>query len=269
MRYFFHIGYKGSNYKGWQRHPYGVGVQQVLEECLSRILKAPVKIVGCSRTDAGVHASQFYFHLDVASPWAFDRLFRLNKVLPSDIAVFDILPMEGLPHAQFDAASRSYDYFIHTYKGPFISATSALYLLPNLNLEAMQAAAGLLPHYSDYRNLCLTPAVHESTICHVTEAKWLTAADGSRLRFRISANRYLGRMIRIIVGKLLQVGTGTLSKDEFESYLATETAPEHLTPAYAQDLYLTKVTYPYLHLAPRSSFAAIRGSQPDSSWTII
>ncbi|ARS34581.1 tRNA pseudouridine synthase A [Pontibacter actiniarum] len=266
MRYFFHIGYQGANYKGWQRHPYGIGVQQVLEESLGKILKAPVAIVGCGRTDAGVHASQFFFHLDVAEPWAFDMLFRLNKVLPPDIAVFDILPMEGLPHARFDATQRNYDYFIHTYKDPFLSHTSSLYLVNNLNLEAMKAATALLPRYSDYRSLCLAPAEHESTICHVTAARWLTDSRGDRLRFQIAANRYLSRMIRILVGQLLKVGSGTLSLGEFESYLSTENAPKHLSPAHPQGLYLSKVSYPYLDLPPRSAFSAPRESHTAPEW---
>ncbi len=268
MRYFFHIGYKGTAYNGWQRHPNGLGVQQVVERGLAKILKVPVSIVGCSRTDAQVHATQFFFHVDVAIPWGFDMVFRLNKVLPDDIAVFDVLPMEGLPHARFDATSRSYDYFIHRYKDPFLSTTSALYLLHTLNLEAMQAAAALLPHYSNYQNLCRTPAVHHHTICHVTAANWVATTDGSRLRFHISANRYLGGMIRILVGKLLQIGTGTLSHDAFESYLATETAPKRLTPAYPQGLHLSNISYPYLNLLPRSTFAPIPTSQPESDWSI-
>jgi tRNA pseudouridine38-40 synthase len=268
LRYFFHIGYNGTNYHGWQRHPYGVGVQEVIESCLSRILKMPVAIVGCGRTDAGVHASQFFFHLDVSEPWEFDMLFRLNKVLPDAIAVFDIIPMEGLPHSRFDACQRSYDYFIHTSKDPFLSNVSSLYLLKALNLDAMQAATALLPLYTDYRNLCLTPADQDSTICHVTEARWLADKTGARLRFQISANRYLSRMIRIIVGQLLKVGTGKLSVAEFESYLNLETAPKHLTPAYPQGLYLSKVTYPYLDLAPRSSFSVLQ-NQAAENWQVI
>ncbi|MCC9136991.1 tRNA pseudouridine synthase A [Pontibacter silvestris] len=269
MRYFFHIGYNGVNYRGWQRHPYGISVQQVLEECLQRILKAPVAIVGCGRTDAEVHASQFFFHLDVEKPWEFDMLFRMNKVLPPDIAIFDVIPMEGLPHARFDAVQRSYDYFIHTYKDPFLSNASSLYLIRNLNLDAMKAATALLPLYSDYRCFCVTPAEHNTTICHVTAARWLSDSKGDRLRFQISANRYLSRMIRVIVGKLLQVGMGTLSIAEFESYLATEKAPKALTPAYPQGLYLSKVTYPFLDLPVRSSFAAALLHQSDSYWQAL
>lgn len=269
LRYFFHIGYNGTNYKGWQRHPYGINVQQVIEDCLQRILKVPVAIVGCGRTDTGVHASQFFFHLDVARPWEFDMLLRLNKVLPPDIAIFDIIAMEGLPHARFDAVQRSYDYFIHTYKDPFLSGLSSLYLIRHLNPDSMKAATALLPRYSDYRCLCITPAAHRSTICHVTAARWLSDPNGDRLRFQISANRFLSRMIRIIVGKLLQVGTGALSMDEFESYLATETAPKTLHAAYPQGLYLSKVTYPFLNLLPRSSLSAIMQNQTNAGWQAL
>lgn len=266
MRYFFHIGYKGTNYRGWQRHPYGINVQQEIEGCIARILKTPVSIIGCGRTDAQVHASQFFFHLDVESPWEFDMLFRLNKVLPPDIAIFDILPMEGLHHARFDAVERSYDYFIHTYKDPFLSDASSLYPVRLLNLDLMKAATSLLPLYSDYRSFCITPDEHKSTVCHITAARWLADERGDRLRFQISANRFLSRMIRIIVGKLLQVGTEALSLSEFESYLAKENVPKALTPAYPQGLFLSKVTYPYLNLSPRASFSTIHQHTGDSGW---
>ncbi|MFD2999504.1 tRNA pseudouridine synthase A [Pontibacter toksunensis] len=269
MRYFFHIGYNGTNYRGWQRHPYGVNVQQTIEDCLQRILKVPTSIVGCGRTDAQVHASQFFFHLDVEKPWEFDMRFRLNKVLPPDIAVFDINPMEGMPHARFDATQRSYDYFIHTYKNPFLSDVSSLYLIKNLNLDKMKEATALLPLYSDYRYLCITPAEHDSTICQITSASWYADKNGDRLRFQISANRYLSRMIRIIVGKLLQIGTGSLSVDEFRSYLAAERAPKALTPAYPQGLYLSKVTYPYLDLTPCTSFSEALLDQANDYWHTI
>ncbi|MEJ8756896.1 tRNA pseudouridine(38-40) synthase TruA [Pontibacter sp. H259] len=266
MRYFFHIGYNGTDYHGWQRHPYGTSVQEVIENCLSKILKQPVTIVGCGRTDAGVHASQFFFHVDLAQPWEFDLLFRLNKVLPDDIAMFDIIPMNGLPHARFDASSRSYDYFIHTYKDPFLSTNSSLYLLRDLHIDVLKEATDLLIQYNDFRNLCLTPAAHENTICHITEAYWLTDSTGDKLRFRISANRYLSRMIRIIVGQLLKTGNGTLSITEFESYLACQNTPKHLSPAYPQGLYLSKVTYPYLNLPSRSSNSTIAQLQSESDW---
>lgn len=268
MRYFFHIGYNGYNYRGWQRHPYGVNVQKTIEDSLQKILKVPVSIVGCGRTDAQVHATQFFFHLDVTQPWEFDMLFRLNKALPADIAVFDIIPMEGLPHARFDAYQRDYEYFIHTYKDPFLSNISSFYRLENMDLSKMKAATALLPQYNNYSSFCLTPAEHETTICYITSAQWHTDINGDKLRFQISANRYLRRMIRILVGQLLRVGDGTLSVDEFESYLATENTPKQHYPAYPQGLFLSKVTYPYLDLPAKNSFGNILTSE-HVSWQDI
>ncbi|GHA72061.1 tRNA pseudouridine synthase A [Pontibacter akesuensis] len=269
MRYFFHIGYSGTNYSGWQRHPYGLGVQQVLETSIKQVLKVPVNLVGCGRTDAGVHASQFFFHLDLEQEWAYDLLFRLNKVLPPDIAIFDIIPMEGLPHARFDATHRSYDYFIHTYKDPFLNDSSTLYLEPNLHLDKMKEATALLLKYTDYRAFCKTPAQHDNTICHITEAGWFADAQGGKLRFHISANRFVRRMIRLVVGKLLKVGSGTLSVAEFESYLATLQPPDAFSVAHPQGLYLSKVTYPYLDLPAKAGFATAFQSQGCSYWQAV
>ncbi|MEJ6979385.1 tRNA pseudouridine(38-40) synthase TruA [Pedobacter sp. P351] len=254
MRYFFHIGYNGANYCGWQKHASVVTVQQVIETALSQIVKFPVKINGCGRTDAGVHASQFFFHTDFKEEWNFDLKFRLNKILPPDIAVFDIVTMEGLPHARFDAIQRQYDYLIHTYKDPFLNGFSSLYLDKHLDMDKMNLAARILPLYSDYAAFCKSPAKNEHTICHVSSATFYANSSGDRFRFQISSNRFLGRMIRILMGKLLKIGSGNLSVDEFENYLITKRTPLRLEPAHPQGLYLSKVTYPYLDLKPKPDF---------------
>ncbi len=257
MRYFFHIGYLGTHYHGWQRQTKSVNVQEVIENALSQIFKREIVITGCGRTDAGVHASQFFFHVDLMQPWHFDLLFRINKVLPDDIAVFDILPLEGEPHARFDAISRTYDYFIHTYKDPFLHPLSSYYPEKNLKLDKMRAASSLLLRYNDYASFCKSPASYRTTICHITDASLFVDPSCKRLRFSISANRFLSKMIRVIVGKLLSVGRGDLSLETFESYLAIEQSLGEIEPAYPQGLYLSKVTYPFLDETPRTQFSFI------------
>lgn len=257
MRYFFHIGYHGTPYSGWQKHAGVVTVQLVLETVLSKLFKQPIAIVGCGRTDAQVHASQFFFHADLEREWDFDLFFRLNKILPDDIAVFDIIPMQGLPHARFDAVQRAYDYFIHTYKDPFLSGFSSLYPEKNLDIDAMQKATALLPKYDDYRAFCKMPDRIDHTICKVSSAGLSVDQSGDRLRFQISANRFLSKMIRIIVGRLLDIGRGDMSVDEFEHYLASKQTPKIIIPAHPQGLYLSKVTYPYLDLEPRTTFSGM------------
>ncbi|GAA3994219.1 tRNA pseudouridine synthase A [Mucilaginibacter dorajii] len=256
MRYFFHIGYHGTKYNGWQKHAGVISVQDVFETALTKLLHIPIAINGCGRTDAQVHASQFFFHADIEQEWDFDLFFRLNKVLPDDIAVFDIIPMQGLPHARFDAVQRAYDYFIHTYKDPFLNGFSSLYPERNLNIDEMKRATALLPLYNDYRAFCKMPDRIDHTICNVSSASLLIDKTGDRLQFQISANRFLSKMIRIIVGKLLEIGRGEMSVDEFESYLISKETPKTIIPAYPQGLYLSKVTYPYLDLPMRGSFNA-------------
>ena len=243
-----------------------MNVQVIIEKALSQIFKMPVAINGCGRTDAQVHASQFFFHMDIEQSWDFDLVFRLNKVLPMNIAIHDVIPMEGLPHARFDAVQRAYDYFLHTYKDPFLAGLSSYYLLDNLNGDKMKAAVDLLPLYKDYKAFCTHPDKYEHTLCYVRSASLMVDEKGEKLRFQISSNRFLGKMIRIIMGQLLKIGKGTMSVDEFESHLISKETPALITPAHPQGLYLSKVTYPYLDLPPRADFSAILQKQADTSW---
>ncbi|MBP3942831.1 tRNA pseudouridine(38-40) synthase TruA [Sphingobacteriaceae bacterium WQ 2009] len=254
MRFFFHIAYQGRDYSGWQRQPDVCSVQEVLENTLSKVLKTPITIFGCGRTDAQVHSSQYFFHIDIPQEVNFDLLFRLNKALPDTIAIYDIIPVEAKAHARFDAIQRAYDYFIHTYKDPFLTSQSSLYQYSHLDLSKMGAAVKLLVNYQDYRAFCVQPDKNEHTICRVSKAELYVNDKGDRLRFHISSNRFLGKMIRILSGKLLKIGTGKMSVDEFEHHLITLEIPKILDPAYPAGLYLSKVTYPYLDLPIRTEF---------------
>jgi tRNA pseudouridine38-40 synthase len=257
LRYFFHIGYNGTHYHGWQRHSNVATVQEVLEDRLKKIFKTTIGINGCGRTDAGVHASQYFFHADIVQNWDYDLVFRLNKILPASIAIFDVVKMDGLQHARFDATQRTYNYFLHTYKDPFLSNLSTFYLLDNLRIDEMRKAVALLSQYNDYAAFCTSPAKYEHTLCHVSEAQLFTNAKGDKLRFKISANRFLSRMIRLIVGRLLKIGRGELSVDEFESYFLDTHKPIDTAPAHPQGLYLSKIVYPYLDMPPRTDFLSV------------
>ncbi len=267
MRYFFHTGFHGHHYRGWQRQANVNSVQQVVETLLARMLKEPITAMGCGRTDAQVHASQFFFHCDINSEWDYDLLFRINKMLPDDIAIFEIIPMQDDQHARYDATQRRYDYFIHTYKDPFLNSMSTWYPEKNLNLETMKKAVELLPKYRDYRAFCKSPNLYPHTLCKVSSATLFADSKGDRLRFQISADRFLGRMVRLIVGKLIEVGKGELSVDEFESYLITKQTPSILDVAYPQGLFLSKVTYPFLDIPARTTFMAI--GQPEEQWYVV
>ena len=269
MRYFFHIAYHGTNYSGWQKHSGVVTVQQIIEESLSRLFKLKVNITGCGRTDAQVHASQFFFHCDLNEGWDFDLLFRLNKILPDDIAVFDILPVDGLPHARFDAFERTYNYYIHLHKDPFLNCYSAFYPCSALDLNSMTRAIALLPNYKDYHAFCKCPKRVEHTICNVSSATLYVSEDEGRLRFEITANRFLSKMVRIITGRLLEIGRGIMSVDEFEHYLKEKETPKIIVPAYPQGLYLSKVTYPYLNIPVKSIFSSMLNENLSRKWLAV
>ena len=266
MRYFFHIGYNGFNYHGWQRQTNDLSIQEVLEDSVSKVLKSKVTILGCGRTDAQVHASQYFFHLDIKESWDFDLVFRINKILPADISVFDIIPVEENQHAQFDAKQRTYDYFIHTYKDPFLTQLSSFYLL-KIDLKKIKNAVSLLEEYKDYRSFCKSPEQYKHTICNISSAKIFSDKSGEKLRLQISSDRFLQGMIRAIVAKLIKVGTGEISLDEFAKLLIEKKTEKNLEFAYPQGLYLSKVVYPFLDIPEKAEFSEI--AQKENDWELV
>lgn len=113
MRYFFEISYKGNNYAGWQSQPNAVGVQQVIENALSKLLRTPIKIIASGRTDTGVHCEQQFFHADVKTELITDQfLIRLNAFLPKDISIQSIQKVKDEVHARYSATERNYEYRI-------------------------------------------------------------------------------------------------------------------------------------------------------------
>jgi tRNA pseudouridine38-40 synthase len=269
LKHFFHIGYHGYHYRGWQRQAGITSVQETIETSISKILKRPVTIYGCGRTDAQVSASQYFFHIEEKLETDYDLMFRLNKVLPHDIAVFDILPMEESRHARYDAEQRTYDYFIHSYKDPFLNTMSAYYNMKGLDVDKMKKAVALLTKYNEYYGFCRSPEKNESTICNVSSAKLFVDGSGDRFRFQVTANRFLKAMIRILVGKILETGRGEFSLEEFENCFITRKTPPLIIPAHPQGLYLSKVTYPYLDLKPRMDFSGILQNRMDDVWVEV
>jgi tRNA pseudouridine38-40 synthase len=261
LRYFLHIGYNGYNYRGWQRQHKVLSIQEVLETNLSKLLKTKITCLGCGRTDAQVHASQYFFHVDVEKEWNFDLKFRLNKMLSEDIALFDIIPVEGHPHAQFSVLTRTYDYFIHTYKDPFLYNLSAYYPIDVFDFDRMNAAAKLLVGSKNFSAFCKSPEKNSSNICEISFAQLFTNKTKDKIRFQITSNRFLKAMVRIIVNKLVEVGTGEISVDDFENYLTLKTTPKTIIPAYPQGLYLTKVTYPFLNIPARVDYSNTLNSE--------
>lgn len=251
MRYFLHIAYDGSKYRGWQRQADAKSVQETIENKLKQILKTKVTVYGCGRTDAGVHASQYMLHINLKEELNFDLKFRLNKNLPEDIVVYKVLPMEDKQHARYDACSRTYDYFIHFNNDPVLNKYSTLYeteKLKELDIESMKKAASLLTSGKDFMHFCKQPDIHNHTLCEVSFTKLCVNTTQTRIHFTMTANRFLRGMMRIIVATLMEIGLKKLALNEFQNMLTHNCEETEKQPAHPNGLYLSKVEYPYLKL---------------------
>ncbi|MBN2598480.1 tRNA pseudouridine(38-40) synthase TruA [Labilibaculum sp.] len=256
MRYFFHIGYKGTEYRGWQRQKNVMSVQEVIEDKLSNLLKEKIVCIGCGRTDAGVHSSQYFFHINTDKIWNDHHLFVLNKILPSDISVYDVFEVDNNNHAQASASKRTYNYFIHTKKNPFLNEISTLYNITP-DVDKMAKASSIITKYNDFRALCKSPDSHNHTRCNIFSVKFFTDASKTNFRLEISANRFLRGMIRILVHELIEVGTGQKSIDEFEEMIKNKTPQQFLNIAHPQGLYLSQVQYPFFKTEPTNDFCPL------------
>lgn len=214
MRYFITLSYDGTRYHGWQIQPNGVSVQETLQQSLSTLLRREIEVVGAGRTDAGVHARMMVAHFDFDEPLYCPQLaYRLNKILPQDIAVQKVEQVADDMHARFSATSRTYHYFVHTRKDPFCRHYSWL-LHGKIDFQAMNEAAQLLLQYTDFTSFSKVNTDTKTNLCTITEAHWDEIAPG-QWRFTITANRFLRNMVRAIVGTLIEVGRGRMTKEEF------------------------------------------------------
>lgn len=256
LRYFITFSYDGLAYHGWQIQPNACTVQEVLQKALSTLLRRPVSVVGAGRTDAMVHARKMVAHFDVPeeSDTSFpltdvkvlpaelpQMVYRLNKMLPGDIAVQDLRLVPSDCHARFSATERTYHYYVHLNKDPFLRQQSwQLYDKPDFQL--MNQAARILMEYTDFTSFSKTHTDTLTNECDLREAYW-EQLDEFRWRFVIKANRFLRNMVRAVVGTLMEVGRGRMSLDELRRVVEAcdRCAAGESVPAYG--LYLVDVRY--------------------------
>ena len=241
-RYFMTLSYDGTNYHGWQIQPNGDSVQARLEHALTLLLRQPTAVVGAGRTDAGVHARKMVAHFDTTVTFDGDQLaYKLNRLLPRDISVSRVEPVGSEMHARFSATERTYHYYIHTAKNPFVRAYSCELHYP-LDFQLMNQAAALLLEHEDFGAFCKAGSDVKTTLCHVTRAQWHQTAP-HEWYFEISANRFLRNMVRAVVGTLIDVGRHRLSLKGFDQVIrqGKRTAAGESMPGNA--LFLEDVSY--------------------------
>lgn len=249
-RYFITFSYDGTRYHGWQIQPNGESVQERLQQALSTLLRTEITVTGAGRTDAGVHARLMVAHFDTDAVFESegdDRIngrqltYKLNRLLPYDIAVQKVERVADDLHARFSATSRTYHYYIHTSKDPFSRAYSCE-LHYQLDFAKMNEAARILMTYEDFGAFCKSGADVKTTLCHVTAAEW-HQTSATNWYFEITANRFLRNMVRAVVGTLIDVGRGRLSIEEFRKVIEGKRRTEAGESMPAHALFLEDIKY--------------------------
>ncbi|MDD6001716.1 MAG: tRNA pseudouridine(38-40) synthase TruA [Bacteroidales bacterium] len=242
MRYKLTLAYNGENYHGWQTQPNAPTVQETLERAFSVVLRQNISITGCGRTDTGVHAEYYVAHFDTydINGKIGDLIHKMNSFLPKDIAIYNIEPVGDDFNARFSAVKRSYRYWIHTRKDPFLDRSSWLVPYP-IDIEKMNQGCEILKRYTDFASFCKAGSDNKTTICHISSAQW--TQDAHRIKFEISADRFLRNMVRAIVGTMVDLGLGKTSLADFEDIIKSHKRSSAGQSVPAKGLALVDIRY--------------------------
>lgn len=240
-RYFLELMYEGTRYSGFQVQENQQTIQSEMARALETLFRQPFFLTGSSRTDAGVHARQNFFHFDTEQPITARHIYNLNAVLPQDIAVKAIYKVADEAHCRFDALSRRYSYHIYRKKDPFRVNRGWLYPYP-LNIDLLNEAAAVLMEYQDFSSFSKRNTQVKTFICQLMLSRWEEEADG--LVYHVQANRFLRGMVRGLVGTMLKVGRGQTDLETFRAVISSLdcTKADFTTPP--QGLFLEQVVYP-------------------------
>lgn len=240
-RYFLEVGYKGTAYHGFQVQENAPTIQFEVQRALKILLKEEVILTGSSRTDAGVHALQNFFQFDYDRIIGEKQVYNLNAILPDDICIHSLKEVSPSAHCRFDAKGRIYQYYIYTYKDPFMKDRGWHYPYA-VNVSLLNAAAELIKHYRDFTSFAKRNAQVFTHNCDIYESYW-EELEGKQLRYTVKGNRFLRGMVRGLVGTMLKVGRGTISLAEFENIIQAKdcTKADFSTPP--QGLFLVNVLF--------------------------
>ena len=241
MRYFIELSYKGTNYHGWQIQPDVNSVQEEITKAFETILQEKIQIVGAGRTDAGVHASQMFAHVDTTKELTTEYIHKFNTILPNDIVIKAITKVLDEKHARFDAISRSYEYRILIGRDPFLLETTWQIYKNKIQIDKMNKAAKILFQYEDFESFSKVKTDVKTFNCTIMRAEW--RREGNQLIFYIKANRFLRNMVRAIVGTLLDVGLEKISIEDFRNIIESKKRSEAGLSVPAKGLFLTEVNY--------------------------
>ncbi|MBP3448663.1 MAG: tRNA pseudouridine(38-40) synthase TruA [Clostridia bacterium] len=239
----FQISYDGTNYHGYQCQDGQITIQSELERVLHTLTGEELRVTGCGRTDAGVHAIRYYFNVHTNSPIPCDRfVLAMNSLLPSDITVSFCREVPEEFHARFSPKYKTYVYRILNRRYPDALECKRSYFYPILlDVKKMQEACGLIVGEKDFRCFMASGGQVKTTVRNVTELT--VSKENDMVEIRISANGFLYNMVRIITGTLIQIGTGKMSLEELENIIKSKCRTEAGMTVPPHGLYLYDVYY--------------------------
>ncbi len=245
-RYFIELAYRGTAYAGFQVQENANTIQGEVEKALHTYFRVLIKLTGSSRTDAGVHAFQNFFHFDADIIIELDAvakvIYHLNAILPLDIVIKDIKKVGDTAHCRFDATSRSYSYSIYNQKNPFLFDNAYYYPYP-LNIEALQKAAELLLTHTEFKSFAKKNTQVFTYNCQITYSNWVLKDDV--LLYNVTGNRFLRGMVRGLVGTMLLVGKGKYGLADFKAILCSNSSSKTDFSVPAKGLVLKGVQFLY------------------------
>lgn len=237
------MGFRGTNYHGFQRQPNGITVQEVVETALSKLFNEPVTIQGCSRTDTGVHAKEYCFTMQTKKQLPERNFIRgACGYLPEDISIYRVEEMPADFHARFSCKAKEYMYRIHNSesKNPFTTDLELLYRR-KLDIPLMQEAAQHFIGTHDFATFCTNCTEKQNTIRTIYDIT--IEKQGNTVILLVKGNGFLYNMVRILVGTLLSVNEGRITASELDALLASRNRVLAGITAQAHGLYLNRVFY--------------------------
>ncbi len=241
MRYFLEVEYHGKEFAGFQVQQNAITVQEEVEKALAVFCKAHISLTGSSRTDAGVHARQNFFHFDTELELGPGQLYNLNAILPKSIAAKSLRRMPDAAHCRFDASGRLYKYYLYHAKNPFYNDRAWFYPYP-LQLARLNEVAALLTGKHDFTSFSKRNTQVKTMDCTLVKSEW--SVEGALLIYTVQGNRFLRGMVRGLVATMLRAGRGVLTIEGFAEILAARNCEKADFSAPAQGLFLEQVIFP-------------------------
>ena len=243
MRYFIQVSYKGSNYAGFQKQKNANSIQAEVEKALKVFFRQSFELTCSSRTDTGVHALENYFHFDSAEPLVLGKAATgggLNSILPADICIKKIYPVDDLAHCRFDPVSRSYFYYIYPSKNPFLQDRAYFYPY-KLDLSLLQQAASEILNYTDFTSFSKRSTQVKNFECRIFESEWQLLED--TMIYKVRGNRFLRGMVRGLVGTMLLVGRQKTTLEAFKEIIESRNCMRADFSVPPQGLFLKEVRF--------------------------